>query len=116
MKISFRRIAGFLLVGLLIEAAFFAGIVLAPQVTGFLRNEGSAGHAPLLDEAWGVAENLFYGKLPTAQDRTYGAVRGMIESFKDPYTVFIEPPQTELQSQQAQRQVRRNRRECAARG
>jgi carboxyl-terminal processing protease len=100
MKISFRRIAGFLLIGLLLEAAFFAGIMLAPQVTGFLRNEGSAGHAPLLDEAWGVAENLFYGKLPTDQDRTYGAVRGMLESFKDPYTVFIEPPQTELQSQQ----------------
>jgi carboxyl-terminal processing protease len=100
MKISFRRIAGFLLVGLLIEAAFFAGIVLAPQVTGFLRNDGSAGHAPLLDEAWGVAENLFYGELPTEQDRTYGAVHGMMESFKDPYTVFIEPPQTELQSQQ----------------
>ncbi len=100
MKISFRRIAGFLLIGLLIEAAFFAGIMLAPQVTGFLSGQGSGGHAPLLDEAWGVAENLFYGQLPTEQDRTYGAVRGMLESFKDPYTVFIEPPQTELQSQQ----------------
>ncbi len=100
MKISFRRIAGFLLIGLLIEAAFFAGLMLSPQVTGFLRGQGTSGHAPLLDEAWGVAEDLFYGKLPTDQERTYGAVRGMIESFKDPYTVFIEPPQTELQSQQ----------------
>jgi carboxyl-terminal processing protease len=100
MQISFRRIAGFLLIGLLIEAAFFAGLMLSPQVTGFLRGQGTSGHAPLLDEAWGVAEDLFYGKLPTDQERTYGAVRGMIESFKDPFTVFIEPPQTELQSQQ----------------
>lgn len=100
MKISFRRIAGFLLIGLLIETAFFAGIMLGPRVTGFLQNQSSGGRAPLLDEAWGVAEDLFYGKLPTEQDRTYGAVRGMMESFKDPYTVFIEPPQTELQSQQ----------------
>ena len=100
MRISFRRIAGFLLIGLLIEAAFFAGLMLAPQITGFLNNPGGSPHAPLLDEAWGVAEKLFYGKLPTDQERTYGAVRGMIEAFKDPYTVFIEPPQTELQSQQ----------------
>src|SRR5512136_2911099 len=100
MKVSFRRIAGFLLIGLLLEVAFFAGVMLAPQVTGILRGQGSGGHAPLLDEAWGVAENLFYGKLPTEQERAYGAVRGMMESFKDPYTVFIEPPQTELQSQQ----------------
>jgi len=100
MKVSFRRIAGFLLIGLLLEAAFFAGILLAPQVTGFLRGQGSGGHESLLVEAWGVAQDLFYGKLPTEQERTYGAVRGMMESFKDPYTVFIEPPQTELQSQQ----------------
>jgi len=100
MKISFRRIAGFLLIGLLIEAAFFAGLMLSPQVTGFLRGQDASGHAPLLDEAWGVAEDLFYGELPTDQARTYGAGRGMLESFQDPYTVFIEPPQTELQSQQ----------------
>ena len=48
----------------------------------------------------GFAEDQFYGAAATDQARTYGAVRGMIESFKDPYTVFIEPPQTELQSQQ----------------
>jgi carboxyl-terminal processing protease len=99
MKISFRRIAGFLLIGFLIEVAFFVGVMLAPRVTGLLQ-AASSGHAPLLDEAWGRAESLFYGKLPTEQERTYGAVRGMMESFKDPYTVFIEPPQTELQSQQ----------------
>jgi len=74
--------------------------MLSPQVTGFLRGQGTGGHAPLLDEAWGVVEGSFYGKLPTDQERTYGAVRGMVESFKDPYTMFIEPPQTELQSQQ----------------
>ncbi|HTP10399.1 MAG TPA: S41 family peptidase [Anaerolineae bacterium] len=101
MKVSFRRIAGFLLIGLLIELAFFAGIMLGPQLTGVLAGRPlSSGHAPLLDEAWEIAESQFYGQVPTDQARTYGAVRGMIESFKDPYTVFVEPPQTELQSQQ----------------
>jgi carboxyl-terminal processing protease len=100
MRVSFRRIAGFLLIGLLIELAFFAGIVLGPQVTGVLSSSPDETHAPLLDEAWEVAESQFYGQLPTDQSRTYGAVRGMMESFKDPYSVFVEPPQTELQSQQ----------------
>jgi carboxyl-terminal processing protease len=99
MRVSFRRLAGFLLIGVLIEAAFFAGIVLSPNLIGPLAGQGGA-HAPLLDEAWDIAEGQFYGQLPTDQSRTYGAVRGMLESFKDPYTGFFEPPQTELQSQQ----------------
>jgi carboxyl-terminal processing protease len=100
MRVSFRRIAGFLLIGLLIELAFFAGVMLGPQLTGALSGRLGSGHAPLLDEAWNIAEGQFYGQLPTDQARTYGAVRGMMESFKDPYSVFVEPPQTELQSQQ----------------
>jgi carboxyl-terminal processing protease len=100
MKVSFRRIAGFLLIGLLIELAFFGGIVLGPQLTGVLAGRSGSEHAPLLNEAWDIAESEFYGQLPSDQTRTYGAVRGMLESFKDPYTGFFEPPQTELQSQQ----------------
>jgi carboxyl-terminal processing protease len=101
MRVSFRRIAGFLLIGLLIELAFFAGMMFGPQLIGVLAGRSnSGGHAPLLDEAWDIAEDQFYGQLPTDQSRTYGAVRGMMEAFKDPYTVFVEPPQTELQSQQ----------------
>ncbi len=100
MRVSFRRIAGFLLIGLLIELAFFAGIVLGPQLTGVLAGRSSGGHAPLLNEAWDIAESQFYGQQPTDQARTYGAVRGMMESFQDPYSIFVEPPQTELQSQQ----------------
>ena len=100
MRVSFRRIAGFLLIGLLIELAFFAGIVLGPQLTGVLAGRSGGEHAPLLNEAWDIAEGQFYGQLPTDQARTYGAVRGMMESFQDPYSIFVEPPQTELQSQQ----------------
>jgi len=100
MRVSFRRIAGFLLIGLLIELAFFAGIVLGPQLTGVLAGRSGGGHAPLLNEAWDIAESQFYGQRPTDQARTYGAVRGMMESFQDPYSIFVEPPQTELQSQQ----------------
>ncbi len=100
MRVSFRRIAGFLLIGLLIELAFFAGIVFGPQLTGVLAGKSGSEHAALLNEAWNIAESQFYGQLPTDQARTYGAVRGMMESFNDPYSIFVEPPQTELQNQQ----------------
>ncbi len=100
MRLSFRRIAGFLLIGLLIELAFFAGVVFGPQLTGVLAGRSGSEHAPLLNEAWDIAASQFYGQLPSDQARTYGAVRGMMESFNDPYSVFVEPPQTELQQQQ----------------
>lgn len=99
MRVSFRRIAGFLLIGLLVEVAFGAGLLLSPRLIGWSAKPSGDQHA-LLDEAWSLSEEQFYGTLPTTQQRTYGAVRGLLESFKDPYTVFIEPPQTELQSQQ----------------
>ncbi len=100
MRVSFRRVAGFLLIAMLIEVAFFAGVALGPRLTGGLAGRSGGGHAPLLDEAWDIAGSQFYGQLPTDQARTYGAVRGMMESFQDPYSVFVEPPQTALQSQQ----------------
>jgi carboxyl-terminal processing protease len=42
-------------------------------------------------EAWGHVERSFYGDLPTDQEFTYGAIRGMLRSLADPYTYFIEP-------------------------
>lgn len=42
-------------------------------------------------EAWDRIEQFYIGELPTAQERTYGAIRGAVESVNDPYTLFIEP-------------------------
>lgn len=42
-------------------------------------------------EAWRLLERDFYGEKPNASQRTYGAIRGMVESFGDPYTFFVEP-------------------------
>ena len=99
MRVSFRRMAGFLLIGLLIELAFFAGMMLGPQLVGVIRGQPvSSGHAPLLDEAWDIAQDQFYGAVPSDQARTYGAVRGMLESFNDPYTVCHHPASFNLDS------------------
>ena len=98
--VSFRRIAGILFVGILIEVAFLAGMVLSPTLVGYNPALHGSGHAPLLDEAWDVVNDQFYGTPPSEKVRTYGAVRGLMESYNDPYTAFYEPPQTQLQSQQ----------------
>ena len=102
MRISFRRMAGILLVGLLIEAGFLAGLLISPLVIQLPRPgvvEGAAVRQ-LLDEAWNQVESQFYGPLPSVQTRIYGAIRGMLSAFNDPYTVFVEPPATQLQSDQ----------------
>lgn len=42
-------------------------------------------------EAWQFIEQEFYGDIPSEQERTYGAVRGMVNSFGDQHTAFIDP-------------------------
>ena len=48
-------------------------------------------------EAWDRVEKHFYGELPSAQERTYGAIRGALALLDDPYTVFVEPQPRELE-------------------
>jgi carboxyl-terminal processing protease len=42
-------------------------------------------------EAWSFVQQQFYGDVPNEQDRIYGAVRGMVETYGDENTAFIEP-------------------------
>ncbi len=48
-------------------------------------------------EAWEHVENSFYGELPSASERTYGAIRETLLLLDDPYTVFVEPRPRELE-------------------
>jgi carboxyl-terminal processing protease len=100
MRLSFRRAAGILFIGLLIEAAFVAGLLLAPTLLPVWSLRLNGGQASLYDEAWTAAEDSFYGPVPSETVRTYGGIRGMVQSYNDPYTAFFEPPATQQQSQQ----------------
>lgn len=100
MRTSFRRVAGILFIGLLVEAAFVLGLFLSPTLIGPLPRIGEGNRAPLLDEAWDLAERSFFGTVPSDTLRTYAAIRGMMAAYNDPYTTFFEPPATQLQSQQ----------------
>jgi carboxyl-terminal processing protease len=99
MQFSFRRMAGFLFMGLLVGISFTAGMLLSPQLLGRPAARSIEQH-PLLDEAWTLAQSQFFGTVPADKARTYGAIHGMIGAYHDPYTIFAEPPATELQEQQ----------------
>jgi carboxyl-terminal processing protease len=53
-------------------------------------------------EAWDRVEEHFYGDLPTAEERTYGAIRGALALLEDPYTTFVEPQPRELERERMQ--------------
>lgn len=42
-------------------------------------------------EAWHVLQRDFFGDQPAEQERTYGAIQGLVQSYSDPYTYFVEP-------------------------
>jgi carboxyl-terminal processing protease len=61
----------------------------SPQVT--FSDEDVPPGFDVFWEAWAFVEGEFYGELPSEQDRVYGAIRGMVNSFGDENTAFIDP-------------------------
>ncbi len=42
-------------------------------------------------EVWDYVESEFYYDLPAGTERTYGAIRGMLQTLGDNYTAFVQP-------------------------
>src|SRR6266545_4673868 len=57
---------------------------------------------PLLAEAYNLLKENAYFELPPEQSLQYGMIKGMLQAYNEPFTVFVEPPQHELQSQELQ--------------
>lgn len=53
---------------------------------------------PLLSEAYSLLVDNAYDEIPAGSSLEYGMIRGMVGAYNDPYTIFVEPPQHELQS------------------
>jgi len=51
----------------------------------------------LYKEAWEALDQNFYGGAPDTTERIYGAIRGLVESYADPYTFFLEPEPHEIE-------------------
>ncbi|MDW8098017.1 MAG: S41 family peptidase [Anaerolineae bacterium] len=47
-------------------------------------------------EAWHALQRDFYGELPSNQEMTYGAIRGVLELLDDENTTFLDPQSAEF--------------------
>ncbi|HXW01144.1 MAG TPA: S41 family peptidase, partial [Anaerolineae bacterium] len=50
-------------------------------------------------EAWSFLNDQFYGEIPPDNERVYGAIRGMVNSFGDQHTAFIDPARAAVMSE-----------------
>lgn len=76
-----------------------AGAPVAGQTGDGASGTGTTGEAPnfgVFWEAWRQIEDEFYGELPGPEERVYGAIRGSLRSLDDPYTIFTDPTDTEV--------------------
>lgn len=53
-------------------------------------------------EAWSFLDDEFYGDVPPDNERVYGAIRGMVSSFNDQHTSFIDPVRAAIMSENMQ--------------
>jgi carboxyl-terminal processing protease len=79
------------LVAVCITIAFFAGYV-------FHSMQPASDHLPLVYEAYSLLRDHALNPLPANPTIEYGMIRGMVEAYGDPFTMFVEPPQHELQT------------------
>jgi len=91
-KILVMMVLSIIVVSLAFLSGFGAGFSLAPARPASV---AAAGEEPsefaVFWEAWHLIENEFYGDLPTMQEVTYGAIRGVLVSIGDDGTSFIDP-------------------------
>ena len=68
-----------------------------------------AAHAPVTGEAarfsvfwetWTVVDDHFYGDTSDETARTYGAIKGSLETLDDPYTLFVEPQRRDREQEE----------------
>src|SRR5574341_116791 len=88
-----RALAQGAAVGIALGAVFAAGFFYREIV----------GHPPhskvsleLLQEADGLLEQHFLYSIPDEETRIHAAVQGLVASYGDPYTIFVEPQTAEL--------------------
>ncbi len=96
LKINKSLIFYFVVFQLSIVVLFFTG--------GILVQRWQDGQQPLavLHEAYQILQNNAIVPLPPERQLEYGMIRGMLQAYNEPYTSFVEPPQSELQTNQLQ--------------
>ena len=90
----------------LVVAIFVGGIFIgkfssAGTITIGPGSSASVSENKDLNQFWGVWKLLnekypFKDKIPADNERIYGAISGMVSSFKDPYTMFFPPKEAKM--------------------
>lgn len=93
-----------LAVSILVVLAFLGGYAAYPLLHAApTATLAQAGAEDELAQYWQVLDLLdrdFFGVKPDAQERSYGAIAGMVGAFGDPYTFFVEPQPRQLERDQ----------------
>src|SRR3990170_8486306 len=72
---------------------------------GYFTRAFSGGHYggfSLLNQAYDIMVNHGLHDPPAAPALEHGMIRGMVQAYADPFTIFLEPPQNELESNSLQ--------------
>jgi len=94
MKKNFIIVSAILMQLIIVTVSMGAGYFIKSFLD--LRNT----RFPILNEAYGILLSNAIADPPTSTSLEYGMIKGMLQVYNDPYTVFIEPPQHELQKDQ----------------
>jgi carboxyl-terminal processing protease len=86
---------GLFLIIFLAVMSFIAGVLTSRYLPFVTKGEYS-----VLLEARSVLDSHFLEELPSSRELEYGMIQGMLNKINDPYTVFVEPVQHELQTNQ----------------
>ncbi len=76
------------------------GVFLAGYVMGDQRAHSTGAGVSDFDLLWRVRDVLdqeFLGEIPTSKAQVYGATHGLVEAFKDRFTLFVEPASREIE-------------------
>ncbi|MFB0537703.1 MAG: S41 family peptidase [Anaerolineae bacterium] len=90
-KLFVMMVLAIIVVSVAFLSGFGAGFSLASTQPSPAAAGEEAPEFAVFWEAWHLIENEFYGDLPTMQEVTYGAIRGVLVAIGDDGTSFIDP-------------------------
>jgi len=92
MNTFFRYFLFTLLLIFILVASFSAGYLVHQKTTS------DASNLPVLAQAYSLLRDNSLNPIPESPALEYGMIRGMLEAYGDPYSVFVEPNLHELES------------------
>ncbi len=89
----FKRAYFYTLIIIFFTIGGFAGGYLVKSIA-----ESSGDSWQILEQAYQILNKNGLKDMPETRRLEYGMIRGMLQAYDDPYTIFVEPAQHELES------------------